>query len=264
MRLRWQFAVIIALLGCHPIFSQATAQPRGFLSINGRVRINNKPQPLKLKRFYLFAGGLAENKALIDRIKAADPVSRDCYYCSLKVSSQFMDWLNGGDGPCESPYCREITDEDAAKVPEFKAAVQKGAVQFKKKPVIAKRWLVTSLDKALSSGFFDTQKKLLDSIMTGYRPVQTTVTDNSNGAAALFSNIPLDSDTEGKKFTYSNVLPIEVGQKSYVWICEVDITAKKTLKTPFLEIPDASKTVKNCDIVVRDVKTCTAGTCAQK
>src|SRR3954462_14760730 len=110
---------LFVLLSCPSFYAQG---PRslGALSINGRVKTTAKPLLLKGKRFYLFAGGLEANKPLIEKLKVSNFVSRDCYYCRLHVSPEFMTWLRAGDGICDSPYCRMITAEDKDKVPEFK------------------------------------------------------------------------------------------------------------------------------------------------
>src|SRR6187397_2834764 len=98
--------------------TQLPAQNTGVLEVNGRIKVDGKQERLKRKRFYLFRGGLAANKALIDRMRTAEFVSRDCFYCRMGASPEFRAWLKAED--CESPFCRAITADDAAKVPEFK------------------------------------------------------------------------------------------------------------------------------------------------
>ena len=58
----------------------------------------------------------------------------------------------------------------------------------------------------------------------------------------------------------SNVLPVEIDNKSYVWTCEVDVTAGKTSAIPLTM--DAAK--KNCVIVSKDLKACSTGACEAK
>lgn len=239
--------------------SLVPAQDRGALEVTGRVKIGSKVEKIKRKRFYLFRGGLAENKELVERIKAARPISRNCFYCNAKASPELTAWLAAED--CETPYCRAVTTEDINKVPEFKAAHQKGLTQFRNKPDIASKWLTTNLSPEIRDGFYRQQRTLTDTILGGVTPIQTSMTD-SVSVRAIFIDIDIKPPT-GKTtetFLISNVVPIEIGSKSYVWACEVDIGAKKA--TLALQVPDAGKTVRRCEVVVRDLPVCTAGTCA--
>jgi hypothetical protein len=233
----------------------------GGLNILGRTRVANKNVLLKKKRFYLFRGGLEANKGLIERLKAAQPVSRDCFYCSIHASAEFMAWLKGGDANCEMPYCREITPEDVAKVPEFKAAYDKGVKQFQKKPELAQKWVVTNLEKNLLHGLYDQRKTMVDGVLAGSTPVQSALTDN--GGSAMFLNVPLTSDAN-EKFVFANIVPVEIGEKSYVWICEADIGTGKPARTQPLDAPETSKRVKKCEVIVRELPACTGAECRQK
>src|ERR1044072_4580721 len=105
-----RITILILLLAC----ITADAQSTGALEVNGRIKVDGKQERLKRKRFFLFRGGLTANKALVDRLRAAEFVSRDCFYCSMKASPEFRSWLRAED--CESPFCREVTADDAAKV----------------------------------------------------------------------------------------------------------------------------------------------------
>ena len=58
-----------------------------------RVKINGKPVKISRKRFYLFRGGLDSNKDRVARLKAANFTSRDCYYCNLHTSKEYIAWL---------------------------------------------------------------------------------------------------------------------------------------------------------------------------
>ena len=260
-RLCWQFLIVLLFLpGGRAIFAQAT----GSLVVNGRAKTATKTVVLKKKRFYLFRGDREANKTLIERLKAANVTSRDCFYCQLKASAEFMNWLKAGDGNCESVHCREITQEDITKVPEFQAAFQKGAKPFAKKPELARKWLVTNLEPGFRTGFYDARKAMLDGLLKDLPeerlPVQSAMTDNSASALANFSSIPLTAAVE--KFVFANLIPIEIGEKSYVWICDVEIGKDK--KTPILDAPDSSKVIKKCEVIVRDLPVCKAGTCDPK
>ncbi len=246
--------VLVSLLCCHSVYPQAAA---GSLTINGRAKVGTKTNTLKKKRFYLFRGSREANKTLIERLKAASVISSDCFYCKLKASTELMNWLKAGD--CESVHCREITTEDIAKVPEFQAAYKKGMQQFRKKPALAQKWLVTNLEPGIRSGLYDARKAMIEDLLKGLSPVQTAMTDNGSSSRAYFTNIPLSGAVE--KFVYTNLVPIEIGEKSYVWVCEAEVGKDKI--TPTLDT-DSTKLVKKCEVIVRDLPACKAGMCEQK
>ena len=237
-------------------------QDRGSLEISGRVSAGGQQVKLKRKRFYLFRGGLDANKELVDRIKAATVTSRDCFYCKAKASAAYTAWLKAEE--CESPYCREITTDDIAKVPEFQAAYQKGLKQFRGKTDLARKWLTTNLAPELRDGYYADRKKLTTSVLGTAKPLQSSMTD-SVSVVAIFIDIPLNI-AAGKKtetFLVSNLVPIEIGDKSYVWACDVEIGAGKKAKTPALPVPDSSKLVKKCEVIVRALAKCENGSCGQ-
>jgi hypothetical protein len=227
------------------------------MEVSGRVKIGAKQEKLTRKRFYLLRGGLEANKALVEKLRAAAPVSRDCFYCTQKASAEFIAWLKSGD--CESPYCREITAEDAQKVPEFQAAYKKGLTQFRHKPDLAQKWITTNLPAPLREGFYRGQKTMLAGLLGDIKPVQSVMTDTVT-VKGIFIDIPLE--LAGKKtqtFLVSNILPIEIGDKSYVWACEVEIGADKPA---VLRLTEAK--TKACEVIVRPLNACTAGSCNAK
>lgn len=238
------------------------AQGTGSLEISGRVSAGGQQVKLKRKRFYLFRGGLEANKEMIDRIKAATVTSRDCFYCKARASAAYTAWLKAED--CESPYCREITADDIAKVPEFQAAYQKGLKQFRGKTDLARKWLTTNLAPELRDGYYADRKKLTTGLLGTAKPLQSSMTD-SVSVIAIFIDIPMNI-AAGKKtetFLVSNLVPIEIGEKSYVWACEVEIGAGKKAKAPPLPIADTSKLVKKCEVIVRALPKCENGSCGQ-
>jgi len=238
------------------------AQTTGTLEINGRVKVDGKQERLKRKRFYLFRGGLTANKALVDRLRVAEFVSRDCFYCRMNVSPEFRAWLKAED--CESPFCREITADDAARVPEFKAALEKGARQFVRKPALAREWLTTNLEPGLRDGFYLQRKKAIDAILAGVKPLLSGMTD-SVSVKAIFIDIPITPPT-GKAtetFLISNLAPLEIGAKSYIWACEVDIGPdKKAVRS--LPVPEPGKRADRCEVFVRDTPACGTQGCTLK
>lgn len=195
-------------------------------------------------------------------MKAATVTPRECFYCGLKTSPEFIAWLKVED--CESPYCRSITTDDAKKVPEFQAAYQKGLKQYRGKPKIAQQWLTTNLAPTLRDGFYRQRKLSIDTILGGLKPLQSSMTD-SVSVRAIFIDIPLKpaSGKTTETFMITNVLPLEFNGKSYLWACEVEIGAAKKV-TLSLQVPDAGKTIKKCEVIVKDLPPCSGGSCAAK
>jgi hypothetical protein len=253
--------ILLLLFCCHVAQAQIAQAAAGSLTILGRAKSGTTNIPLKKKRFYLLRGSREANRELIDKLKAANATSRNCFYCGLKASPEFMEWLKQGD--CESVHCREITQEDIAKVPEFQTAYKKGLTAFRDKPkfapIFARKWLVTNLEPGFRSGFYDSRKAFINDVLKGRTPVQTAMTDSTATPRAYFSDVSLNGKVE--KFVFSNLVPIEIGEKSYVWVCEAEIGKDKI--TPTLDI-DSSKLAKKCEVIVRDLPACKAGVCDQK
>lgn len=258
MRLKESILVLVltSLPATQTVSPQGTSD-RGALEVSGRVRIEGKAEKLMRKRFYLFSGGLIENATLIERIRSAEVTSRDCYYAQAKASQPFICWLKAAD--CESPYCRTATESEIQAVPEFKAAYAKGITQFRGRPAVAKDWLLTNMPANLVNGFYLQKRTLTEKLLGETRPLQSSMTDTIT-VKAIFIDIPLSRPA---KFTISNVLPMEIGKKSYVWTCEVAIESGKAAKLN-LQVPEANKPVKNCEVVVKDLPNCGTGACEQK
>ena len=254
---------ILLLLGSVPILAQAVTA-FGSLEVSGRVKIDGKQEKLPRKRFYLFRGGLRDNKDLVERLKAAEITSRDCFYSQLQASPEFICWLKAEN--CESPYCRKIGMDDIQRVPEFQAAYKKGLSQFRGLSSIAQEWLTTNLPPNLVSGYFRERRSLTDTLLAGVKPLQSTMTDSVT-VKAIFIDIPIKADATGQKksetFLVSNILPIEFGGKSYVWTCEVEIGVGKTTNMRLL-VPENNKPVKNCEVTVKDLQVCKTGNCDTK
>lgn len=259
MPTKYSFLVptIFSLLLFNPVEAQ-TVPAKGSLEVSGRVKIDGKVEKLTRKRFYLFSGGLKENAALVDRIKAAETISRDCYYTQAKASQSFICWLKAAD--CESPYCRTPSETEVQAVPEFKAAFAKGTTQFRAKTAVARDWLFVNMQPSLVNGFYLQKRNLTEKLLANVKPVQSSMTDTVT-VKSIFIDIPLSA--VAARFTVSNVLPIEIGKKSYVWACEISIEPGKTAKLN-LQIPEAGKTIRNCEVVVKDLQQCGTGACEQK
>jgi len=253
-RLRVLLILIACIAAGQAAFSQA---PSGAIVIKGKgIKNADKSRSiLARKRFYLFPGSLKDNQPLIDRIKAAEIVSRDCYYTGAGASSCFIAWLKQEN--CESPFCRMVKQEDIARVPEFKTAYDKGIATFTKRPGLALDWILDALPQPFSIGFYRQQRTVIDKILGTQKPLQS-IMSTSTAVEATF--VGIEAGEKPKKFTISNVLPVEIDSKSYVWTCEVDVTAGKTSAIPLTM--DAAK--KNCVIVSKDLKACSTGACTAK
>lgn len=241
-----------------PSFSQ-DLPAIGSVKIIGQTKITGEKVVLDRKRFYLMRGGLKDHENLIKRLRSTEIISRDCFYANLKASPEFMCWLKKYS--CESPYCREITMEDVNEVPEFLKAYQKSLRQYGGKSEVARLWLTTNLSFDLREGFYRQQRSMINSLVLDARPIQTIMTDSSLGTA-YFIDIPLNLENAGgakkktETFLVSNLLPLEIGETSYVWACEVEIGNQKQATLNFLQ------ETNRCVIVSRDLPICKTQGCA--
>jgi hypothetical protein len=218
------------------------AQATGVLRLRVRPKVNGKEKGLARKRFYLIKGGLEENKALIEKINQQSLPTRECYYRNIKASEAFINWLKEGD--CESVYCRPVDEKfltGATAVPEFQAAYERGAKEYRK-PELARLWLTTNLTDELRDGFYRHKQSALKAL-TGEAetntkaPVISVMTDR-NGTAYFTDLVP-------GTYLITNLLATEFGGNSILWTCEVkvkagDISAEK----PFLISNTKDKNVK--------------------
>lgn len=249
---------ISAILLAAPSVSVAQLRT-GNIEVNVRnVRVEGKPARLSRKRFYMFPGGLADNAALLQRIKSAEVTSRNCYYKSLKASDQFICWLQAEN--CESPFCRVVEGKyidaaDKQHVPEFLTAYKKGLALYRGKTGVAREWLLTNMADDLVNGYYRQQQKALAGILSGVKPFRSIMTDNA-AIRAIFIDIPFASGAPPKaKYLFTNVLPIQIGNKSYVWSCERDVEAGKNV------ILNLARTDKGCEVVERDLNVCDTASC---
>lgn len=242
--------------------SSAMAQLKdGTIEVNVKnVKVDGKPAKLSRKRFYMFQGGLAENAALLQRIKGAEITSRDCYYKGIKASDQYICWLQAEN--CETPFCRVVEGryldvKYSGHVPEFVTAFNKGLTQFRGRQNIASGWLLTNMPDEFVNGYYRQQQKVLSTVLGGAKPSQSAMTDTA-AVRTIFIDIPFTSGAPKIKYLFSNVLPIEIDDKSYVWSCERDVEAGKRV------ILDISKVGKNCEVTVRQLNVCGTAPCEGK
>lgn len=248
------------------------AQPapaKASLTVKTQLTIDGTKYKVLRKRFYLFTGikdkdrdPLHVNEELNKRIRVANIQSRDCFYCTQGATPAYIAWLQLKD--CETPYCRDITADDVQKVPEFAAAYQQALAKYKNKPDLARQWLTPFLPAGRRDGYYLLRKQAETTTLGGVVPLGTVMTDPTQGQAN-FIDIDLtrpeklkpDSKDATQPFLLSNLLPIELGAKSYTWICTVNLKPGSNAIT----LPTAKNA--SCEVIVRDVPKCTAGACKQ-
>src|SRR3989442_15907330 len=73
--------------------TQTPPTPRGVIRLKVRYKTGDVPKDLPRKRFFLIKGRLEENKGLIEKMKQAELLSRECYYRRLSASETLIKWL---------------------------------------------------------------------------------------------------------------------------------------------------------------------------
>jgi len=232
-------------------------QSYGSVEIKGAAVKSGTKLPLARKRFYLFSGGVKDNGALIERISAAQITSRDCYYTGVSASACLIDWLK--EENCETPFCRKIEQVDIANISEFQTAYNKGLPLYGRKANIALDWVANNLPDNIAIGYFRRQRSLIAQILGGVRPAESAMT-TAAAPQAIFANIAVGAAPV--PVLVSNVLPVEVGNKSFVWICELNVTANKK-ETLALSV-DPAKQRKGCTVKIRDLQVCSTEPCQKK
>lgn len=228
------FCLLLLLLapGAVSQTSVSAETPRGVIRLRVRVAQGNKARGLPRKRFFLIKGSLADHKAFVDQLERQPIVTRDCYYRNQGASPALIDWLAEND--CESVYCREIelkNVEGIQAVPEFQRAVAAGEKEFGNRE-LARKWLTVNLANELRSGFYKARQQRLTRFISqienvGQTRVASVMTDR-NGTAYF-------TDIEPGIYIISNLLPIEIGNNSSLWNCQVTIKAGDlATERPFL------------------------------
>src|SRR5882762_8698024 len=75
-------------------YTQTPPAPRGVIRLKVKYKSGDVTKELPRKRFFLIKGTLEDNRILIDKIKQAAVVSRECYYRSKGASAALIKWLN--------------------------------------------------------------------------------------------------------------------------------------------------------------------------
>ena len=251
-------AVIVTILPVSDLLSHAqTPQPasRGVIRLKVKYKTGDAPKELPRKRFFLIKGSLEENKVLIEKMKQAELISRECYYRNLGASEPLIKWLKDND--CESVYCREIEEKYLAgsdAVPEFQAAYNQGLRDFKT-PELARKWLAVNLSPELRAGFYNQKQEVINALVTqAERTTRTkvmSVMTDRKGTAYL-------TDIEPGTYTISNLVASETEKTSILWACEKEVKAvdlATAMKRPFTLSNEKDPKVK-CEIVERPLPVC--------
>jgi len=260
MELRSRSVVLIsASLICLIFSPQFTAQTpqagHGVIRLKVRYKSGEVTKELPRKRFFLIKGTLEQNQMLIQEMKRAEVMSRECYYRSQRASDALIKWLVEND--CESVYCREIEEKylvgpDA--VPEFQAAYNLGLRELKT-PGLARHWLTVNLSAELRDGFYSQRQRVVDSLITQAESatasrVMSVMTDRK-GTAYL-------TDIEPGTYTITNLVGSETEQTSILWACEKEVKAVDlaiAMRRPFVLSNEKDPKVK-CEIIERPLPVC--------
>jgi hypothetical protein len=237
------------------LFAQTPPAPRGVIRLKVKYKSGDVPKDLPRKRFFLIKGSLEENKGLIEKMKQADLLSRECYYRRLGASEALIKWLKDND--CESVYCREIEEKyvtGSEAVPEFQAAYSQGLRDFKT-PELARRWLTTNLSPELRAGFYNRKQEVINALVaqaesTSKTKVMSVMTDRK-GTAYL-------TDIEPGTYTISNLVGSETEKTSILWVCEKEVKAvdlAMAMKKLFTLSNEKDSKVK-CEFIERPLPVC--------
>lgn len=206
---------------------------------------------LARKRFFLYKGGLAENDALVKFLTATEITSRECFYTDAKASPCFIRWLE--EENCESPFCRKVTEDDLARVPEFKAAYDKGLPAYGRRRDLALDWIFDSMPTVLLSGYPLRRRSMLEDLAKRF-PYLQQISTTASGEGRFVGLAP-------GIYTVTNLLPLEINHGSYVWIAQVEIKANGSSATL---VPSLAAKRDKWVFVRKDLKRCTTTECATK
>jgi hypothetical protein len=276
-----KFLLILAIAVLLPLrfFAQA-GDGSAVVTVSGdEIESTSEPKfkPLSHKRFYVFKGGIEDNAALVTRIKESAFVSRDCYYAGLKpaASGCFIKWLQKTG--CLSPLCLRLgrpnsidgepfesvfAGGDIENVKEFGDALNKGKAfdealfkKYKKRPDLALSWIVNNLPRELVYGFSDLQTAKAKEMMGDLKPLAQGMTGED--AKAMIVDIPVGGDAGA--FLVSNLVPVEVDGKAYVFVWEISLS--KTARRAAVGLTLAPEDEETQLLVTKEITACEIGAC---
>jgi hypothetical protein len=235
--------------------TQTPSANRGAIRLKVKFKSGDVTKELARKRFFLIKGSLDENQALIERIKQAEVMSRECYYRSKGASEALLKWLKDND--CESVYCREIEEKYVTgneAVPEFKAAYDAGLRDFKS-PELARRWLTVNLGADIRDGYYNLKQETINGLIkqaetASGKSVLSIMTDRKG--TAYFTDI------EPGTYIVSNLVGSETEKTRILWACEREVKSTDlavAMKRPFTLSNEKDPKVK-CEIVERPLPAC--------
>jgi hypothetical protein len=234
--------------------TQSPQSPAGVVRLKVRYKSPEGTKDLPRKRFFLIPGSLEQNRFLVDKIKATNGSSRECYYRRHGASSALIKWLKDND--CETLYCREIEEKYLSgpeAVPEFQKAFEQAVNELKNREV-ARRWLTNYLPAELRSGFYDETEKTIQTLLSGSEATKPTVMSimTDRKGTAYLTNI------EPATYTISNVVASETDKTSITWICEREVKATDlgtAMKRPMILSNEKDPKVK-CEVIERPLPVC--------
>jgi len=256
MAKRFVFALVFFLFPfSFFLFAQTAPNAAGVVRLKVRYKSAEGTKDLPRKRFFLISGSLEQNRSLVDKIKAINESSRECYYRSHSASAALIKWLKDND--CETLYCRQIEDKYLSgpeAVPEFQKAFEQALNELKNREV-ARRWLTNYLPPEIRSGFYDEKQKAIQALVseaesTTKTPVMSIITDRK-GTAYLTNIAP-------GTYTISNVVASETDKTSITWICEREVKATDlgtAMKRPMILSNEKDPKVK-CEVIERPLPVC--------
>jgi hypothetical protein len=235
--------------------TQTPPPTRGVIRLKARFKYGEVTRELPRKRFFLIKGSLAENKSLIDQLKALQPLSRECYYRSRAASEALIKWLS--ENGCDSVYCREIEEKflsGSNAVPEFQAAYNQGLREFKT-PELARRWLTVNLPADIRAGFYNEKQRIITNLI---KQVETATSTKVLSVMTDRKGTAYFTDLEPGTYTITNLVGSETEKTSILWACEKEVKAIDlaiAMRRPFTLSNERDPKVK-CEMLERPLPVC--------
>ncbi len=235
--------------------TQSPQNAAGVVRLKVRYKSAEGTRDLPRKRFFLIPGSLEQNQSLVDKIKAINGSSRECYYRSHGASPALIKWLKDND--CETVYCRKIEERYLSgpeAVPEFQKAFEQANAELKNHEV-ARQWLSNYLPPELRSKFYDERQKTIQALLSGgeatTKPNVMSIMTDRKGTAYL-------TNIEPGTYIISNIVGSETDKTSITWICEREVKTTDlgtAMKRPMILSNEKDPKVK-CEVIERPLPAC--------